>query len=632
MRQNCPLSFLLAPRPAARLLLWAAVLSAGGLHPVVGQSEDGELIRNGNFAAGAEHWDFSAEGKEAFAHRFEPVEEGDGQWAVIETKPDSSVGFSRISQPLLRVPGTPIKLSFLAAAEKPEGGNGAYAYVEFLNAGGRRISGLQSDFTPRSGEPVRLTLAGEVPAGTKRAVLRLILHGRGTARFTDVSLVAMDTAERDFAKSATLVVADRPAGGAFFGMGAEDDGWAYTKGNAAKGWSDEDSALREKRLRWLQPSFVRSFIWTEDWLPGSFWQGEDSGYLFDGDLFQSKLRTWQLYKEIGADVMLAQVSWRRDKTWTVPERHIPAIGDLFAHLQGENGLTNVKYYSVYNEPNHSLYAHGGNFEIYTRYHEGLAAEFAKRGLPVGLVGSDDGNGLDWFGRCVETPAIRDHTAFFASHKYIPYPMLNPEAVDGFFDSRLGVLERHGLDQPFLVTEFGFSGGGTSHYKNPYMKEPDYALASMDYVLRGLNRGVRGFCFWTMHEMVYPPYDKERPNSHWNQIMGWALWDYDGTLRPVYHAAALMMREMRPGMPVYPVKSDAPGTVQATRVGDKIFWVNLAPHPVEITVEGLQPKRTGIILADDSPADFVEFNRSEDVTLLADGARFTVPGRSYGLAE
>jgi hypothetical protein len=90
--------------------------------------------------------------------------------------------------------------------------------------------------------------------------------------------------------------------------------------------------------------------------------------------------------------------------------------------------------------------------------------------------------------------------------------------------------------------------------------------------------------------------------------------------------------MRPGMPVYPVKSDAPGTVQATRVGDKIFWVNLAPHPVEITVDGLQPKRTGIILADDSPADFVEFNRSEDVTPSADGARFTVPGRSYGLAE
>ena len=152
MRQTCPRPFLFAPRPAVRWFCWAVVLLAGGTHPVVGQPEDGELIRNGNFAAGSKHWNFSAEGKEAFAHRFEPVEEGAGQWAVIETKPDSSVGFSRISQALARVPDTPIKLSFRAAAEKPEGGNGAYAYVEFLNAGGRRISGLQSDFTPRSGD------------------------------------------------------------------------------------------------------------------------------------------------------------------------------------------------------------------------------------------------------------------------------------------------------------------------------------------------------------------------------------------------------------------------------------------------------------------------------------------------
>jgi hypothetical protein len=589
------------------------------------------LIQNGSFEEAGAHWSFSSERTEPFECRFEPVSDGIGQWAVIETKPDAAVGFCRISQVLPQVPAGPLKLSFRAASEKVEGGNGAYVYVEFINGGGKRISGLQSQFAPGSGEPVRYTLAGEVPAGTHRVVVRLILHGRGTARFTDVSLIEMKKTAQDYAKSVALRVPDQPAGGAFFGMGAEDDGWAYTQGNAAKGWSEEDSALREKRLRWLKPSFVRSFMWIEDWLPGAFWTGENSGYLFDSDLFRSKLRTYQLYKEIGADIMLAQVSWRRDKVWTVPERHIPAIGDLFAHLHGENGLTNVKYYSVYNEPNHSLYAHGGSFEVYTRYHEDLAAEFARRSLPVGLVGSDDGNGLDWFGRCVETPAIRDRTVFFASHKYIPYPMLNPEAVDEFFDSRLGLLERNGIHQPFLVTEFGFNGGGTSHYKNPYMKHPDYALASMDYVLRGLNRGVRGFCFWTMHEMVYPPY-VDKPNAHWNQIMGWALWDYDGKLRPVYHAAALMMREMRPGMPVYPVKSDAPGTVQATRVGDKIFWVNLAPHPVEITVEGLQPRQTGILIADDSPADFVEYNRSEDVTPSANGARFTVPARSYGLAE
>ena len=622
-----------SPGPArAGLLSWTVTVLLCGTLPTQAQPETGPLIRNGAFADAGNHWHFSAAGEEAVVHRFEPAAEGSGQWAIIETSQHTSVGFSWISQPLVRLPDTPITLSFRAAAEKPVGGNGAYGAVEFLDAAGERLSVLQSDFTPSSGEPVRLTVAGLVPAGTKRAVLRLILHGRGTARFTDVSLGSLEATERRFAKSASLVASARPAGSAFFGMGAEDDGWSYTRGNAANGWSDDDTALREKRLRWLKPSFVRSFIWTEDWLPGAFWQGEDFGYQFDSDLFLSKLRTWLLYKDLGANVMLAQVSWRRGKPWSLPERHIPAIGDLFAHLQEENGLTNVGYYSVANEPNNSLYGHGGDFEIYTRYHKELAAEFARRGLQVGLVASDDGNGLDWFERCVTTPGIRDNAAAFASHNYTPYPMLNSEAVDGFFDSRLRVLERDGLDKPFLVTEFGFSGGETSHFRNPSMKHPDYALASMDFVLHGLNRGARGFCFWTMHEMVYPPYVHGRPDSHWNQIMGWALWDYDGKLRPVYHAAALLMRNMRPGMPVYPVKSDAPETVQATRVGDRIFWVNLAPHPVEITVEGLQLKRAGIILADEPPADFVEFNQSEDVASSTHGARFTVPGRSYGMAE
>ena len=589
------------------------------------------LIQNGSFEEAEVHWTFSSERTAPFDRRFQPVSDGAGQWAVIETKPDAPVGFSRISQPLQQVPSGPLRLSFRAVSENVEGGNGAYAYLEFMNAEGGRISGLQSQFAPGSGEPARFTLVGEVPAGTRRIVLRLILHGRGTARFTDVSLVELRAEDREFASRVTLNVPPLPEGAAFFGVGAEDDGWAYTRGNAAKGWTEADSALREKRLRWLKPGFVRTFLWTHDWLPQSFWRGEEYSYLFDHDLFQSKLRTWRLYHEIGTHVNLAQVSWDQGGVWKIPDRHIPAIGDLFEYLHGQHSLTNIRSYSVYNEPNHSMYAGGGTFEIYTRYHEDLAAEFARRNLNIALTGSDDGNGSAWFRRCVETPGIRDNVAYYASHQYIAFPTLNPDAVDEFFNDRMGVLERSGIDKPFVVSEFGFTGSGTSHYKNPYMAEPDYALAAMDFVLRGLNRGARGFCFWTMHEMVYPPY-KEKPNSHWNQIMTWALWDFEGKLKPVYHAAALMMRNMRPDLPVYPVKSDAPGTVQAVRVGDGLFWVNLSPRPVEITVEGMHPKRVGFILADEPPADFVEFNRSADAQLSEKGAIFTVPGRSYGRAK
>ena len=388
-----------------------------------------------------------------------------------------------------------------------------------------------------------------------------------------------------------ITVSDEPIRVPFLGFGGEDDGWAYTKGNRSHGWGERELALREERIRFLNPSFVRTFIWIGEWVPDGYFNSDTQQvFRWDTDLMQSKYKTLELYKELGTPINITCVEWdmpRFGSLWEHKEKALEAYATLMEHLVKTKGFTNIKYFTFSNEPNNSFCTEGGNFELYAWFCKNLHREFSERGLDIEVVVGDDADSFKWFNQCVETKDVYDVCGVFASHQYLKFPKWNRSTQTDFLKSRTELLDSMPSRKPLLITEFGFHSEEWSNMGNPYMKEYGYAVQLMDYALEGFNLGVSGFNVWTLHEVYYPPYFiTDRPVHHRNEVMQYGLWNYhDDTLRPVYYATSLFTRNTEKGAPVYPCVSSAEKIVRATVIGNELFFVNKASNSAKIKING-----------------------------------------------
>jgi hypothetical protein len=218
-----------------------------------------------------------------------------------------------------------------------------------------------------------------------------------------------------------------------------------------------------------------------------------------------------------------------------------AIGALFEQLVKVKGYTCVRQWTLTNEPNGWWQHSGHTFDEYARLHVLMKEEFARRGLNVAIVGSDDTSGFQWLTNCVEDKTYYAAADLFASHRYSPYS--DRDMAVFFMQERMDLLARHTPAKPLIIAEFGFQDARAGTLENPLMEEYPYAVWTSAFVIEGLNRGVAGFSIWCLQEVYYPG----------NGFMNYALWNFknrDWKIRPVYHAWAAFSRFARPGQKVY----------------------------------------------------------------------------------
>ncbi|MBW7866025.1 MAG: hypothetical protein H3C30_16630 [Candidatus Hydrogenedentes bacterium] len=570
----------------------------------------GALLQNADFSKGLEGWSQGGAAEVVF----ETVAGEDRPAVAIRVGESAEVGWPSIAQHFAVKPGELVRGEVDARGLDTRKGHGAYLAVEFIGADGKRISHEQTEMAPRSGEWTRLKLLGIAPEGTASGRFCLLLHGRGEARFARAALSTEPGPQsKPLDGPVTLTVTENVACDSLIGFGAEDDGWFYNEENKTRGVTEEDWAVREGRIDWMAPDWVRMFFWYRDWNPSGDWKTFD----FDTDNMRSHYRTLDQYQRLGARVNVTGVEWGVRDPYGNPEKAARAIGALMAHIVREKGYTCVTDWTLSNEPNGYFLGAGYDFDRFREMHVRVRGEFDRLGLDIRIAGSDDTGSFNFFSQCVNDDAYFGLSDYFASHRYIQAASRRMMSV--FLDERLELLAAKTPRKPFVVAEFGFQDSRSGTLENPIMESYDYALWTAAFVIEGLNKGVAGFSVWCLHEVYYPG----------NGFMNYGLWNYKTDhwrVRPVYHAWSAFSRLTKQGDTVRRCDSTHPGHVSGAYAGDTLFWVNESDQAVEVRVQGAQPREVRIMTEDSLAGD----RECGAVAPLEEG-RFTAPPKSFGYA-
>lgn len=494
--------------------------------------------------------------------------------------------------------------------------------MHFLDADGTRVGDVSAfGFAGIDGwRPV--VCRGEAPAGSAHLSVGMNTRGAGTFEVRGLRLERLPSAPAPPGpdETAVITVTDTVTVPALIGFGAEDDGWFYNPHNAERGVTEADHRVREERITWMQPDWIRSFLWIADWNPSLDLETFD----WDTPNMQSQYRTLDLYQRLGARVTVCHTEWGAAQVWQQPEAYARAIGALMEHLIVTRGYSCIRDWTLTNEPNLFLVRQEeGGWDTFVRLHALVAAEFDRRGLDLNIVGSDDGESLLWFNETLQDDTLFALSGLYASHAY--FSAASFPFVRAFYRDRLDGLRGRDPVKPFVMAEFGFQDARTQPPSlNPLMEEYAYAMLTHRAIIAGLNEGVAGFNIWCMHEVYYPG----------GQIpMNFGLWhfvDRDSEVRPVYHSIAAFTRHTQAGDRVYRCDASHPDTVDAARVGEVLFWVNDNPHPQRIAVRGM---RLGAVHAftDPAPLDDRDEGAAVPVTPDEDGTIFVAPAQSFGWA-
>ena len=546
------------------------------------------------------------------------IEERVGEPAlVLRVADDVDTGWYRIVHETAAREGEAFELTGWSRGVNLRGGAGAFLTLEFAGPDGRRIAHVPAFLYPGAPDWAPLRSRAVAPEGAETVRAAAGINGRGEAQLRALTLRPRGIPEPTDAERVTLQVTDERAVDAIHGFGAEDDGWFYNPHNRERGVDDEAIRIREERIRWMAPDWVRMFFWYDDWNPSL--DGET--FTWDSANMESHYRTLDLYEELGAKVNVVGVEWALDMPWEDHERMARMVGSLLEHLIVERGYTCVQEWTLTNEPNLFFARQGGRWEDFVAIHQHVAAELDRRGLDVAITGSDDGDGFSWFHQCAADPGYAAHTSLYASHFY-----LKPEELafaGDLFADRLDALAEHDPGKPFVITEYGLQDERTQPpSKNPYMEDYEYALLSHAFYIDALNAGVAGINIWCLHEVYYPGGERPMNSGLWN------FGDRDWSVRPIYHSVASFTRHANPGDPACRTESTDPARLRGVRIGDTLYWANVGNEAVTVALDGFEADTVRIMTKDTIDGD----RETGQVKDIGEDMSFHAPPRSFGYAH
>jgi hypothetical protein len=597
----------------------ALLVCLGAMQLVAAGAVGGELLRNAAFDNGLEGW-------QLWTSRDEPLKvnaELLGGRSVVHFEvshaplPAWGRPLSSISQVIHPEASAVLEVRFVLKAEAVRNGWGVYGEVTFLDTAGEQITESRTSGILADGVWQEPVLRVHVPDGTSEVRVGVCLQGVGRVWVDGVTAQVMETIGAEPPEGpVTVTFEGAPLEGRFLGFGFQDDGFIYSRVNRAKGVTDADLRMRERRIRWLDPDLIRTKIWFGGWWPKG--PADPRTFTFDSEHMSSLYQTLDLYQELGAAVNITCVEWGVP-VFSEPELTSRAIGELFEELIKRRGYTCIEYWTLANEPDITVINRPGiTFATLTEVQQLTAREFARRGLNIKVIGSDDANNMGLFERCVHSAEYDATVDVYASHIYLR--ALERVAIPFQINQRLDLLSR---TKPFILAEFGFLDEASTTFSNPFMDTYDFAFYTADLCIRAVNLGVKSLSIWTVQEMYYHGLGDQ------GRLMACGLWafkDRDWQVKPVYHAYGMFTRLTKADDPVFVGVSSDPGWIRGVRIGDTLFLVNEAPHPVPVRIEGLAVEALRVYSASTQFSD----DECGDLVVL-DGGLCSLPPRSFAWA-
>jgi len=431
---------------------------------------------------------------------------------------------------------------------------GGYIVLEFYQ-GDRRLSFAQGDLTgPGDHDWVELAVRAMVPEGTDAMKLALVAHGQGKVWFDDVTLTRSARAPEPFAGNsvAMRVRHDRVVCEDFLGFGAQGDYLLTRAINTQRGVDEQDREFVRRRVAAMRPHIIRTFF---DY---QWWEPEEGRQTPDSEAMRDYLGWVRFLRSIGTSVLLTPWGDRfAYSPWMEPgQGRLPAPGkrdamvrslvDVVEYLRRNQGLDNVKYLCLMNEPDNDP-TRPVPADEYVRLNRLLDRRLRDRGLrdEVLLLTADDSWGppseaSDWFGEIVSQgldycDGLSTHTY---RHEYVP-------GLVPWIGARLGVLrEAMPADPPpLLITEFGYGGETFKNYEN---HKYEYGLFLADFAITALREGASAALMWCLMDTYYTDELCQEYGLWRYRTAGWEP-------RPGFYSWSLVTRTTRPGSRVFQVE-------------------------------------------------------------------------------
>lgn len=149
-----------------------------------GDSSGKNLVNNPDFLSGLDHWIMMDSSGKLQAS----VEQRNGRKALkMSYEPPAEIGWPAVVQDLDLTPGKAYTMSVDIDVENTRGGAGPYFVIEYLEASGKRLA-LSDGESPILKPGTWTTGLGtiRVPLAAAKMRINLILHGHGTAWFSNV--------------------------------------------------------------------------------------------------------------------------------------------------------------------------------------------------------------------------------------------------------------------------------------------------------------------------------------------------------------------------------------------------------------------------------------------------------------